>query len=207
MNTRSALVREVGFDTLNVASAAANAARLRSTGLTFAMVYVEKASRAMVLDLLQNQIDVCFLSEARVRGWSAETGAQDGQRAAAAMLALGVPANVSLGCDMEAGVPDEPTAIAYANGWYQAARVEGLAVEAPDLYVGADSGFVSADNLYYRVDFRRYHRSGSIVPNISVRNYCCYQLTPFDQVVMSVQLDYDVMQVDAKGGTLTLLTL
>lgn len=207
MNTRSALVREVGFDTLDAAGAAANAARLRSTDLVFAMIYVESATRTIVQDLLAAGVDVCFLSEARTGGWSAGTGAKDGRAAAAAMLALGVPGNVSLGCDMEAGVPDEPTAIAYANAWYAAAVSEGLGPYAPDLYVGEGSGFTNSDNLYHLVHFKRYHRSGSIVPNVSVRNYCCYQLTPFDQIVMNVELDFDVMQTDAKGGTLTLLTL
>jgi hypothetical protein len=207
MNTRSALVREVGFDALDAAGAAANAAKLRSTGLVFAMIYVERATKSIVQELLANQIDVCFLSEARISGWSKESGVQDGQRAASAMLSLGVPGDVSLGCDMEAGVPDESTAIEYANSFYGGALQEGLQPDAPDLYVGSGSGFVSADSLYHLVKFRRYHRSGSIVPNVSVRNYCCYQLSPLDQVVMGVQLDFDVMQVDDKGGTLTLLTL
>jgi hypothetical protein len=207
MNTRSALVREIGFDTLDAAGAAANAAKLRSTGLVFAMIYVERATKAIVQELLANQIDVCFLSEARVSGWSKDSGERDGQRAATLMLDLGVPGSVSLGCDMEAGVPDEPTAIEYANAFYAAAVAEGLSPYAPDLYVGAGSGFVSADSLYHLVNFHRYHRSGSIVPNVSVRNYCCYQLSPLDQVVMGVQIDFDVTQVDAKGGTLTFLTL
>lgn len=207
MNTRSALVREVGFDALDAAGAAANAAKLRATGLTFALIYVERATVAIVQSLLQAQIDVGFLSEARVSGWSAATGAQDGARAAKAMLSLGVPIRTSLGCDMEAGVPDEQTAIAYANGWYGAALGQGLFADAPDLYVGEGSGFVSADNLFHAVAFKRYHRSGSIVPNVSERNYCCYQLTPFDQVVAGVELDFNVTQVDALGGTLTFLTL
>jgi Domain of unknown function (DUF1906) len=207
MNTRSALVREVGFDTLDATGAATNAAKLQLTGLAFAMIYVERATRAIVQQLLANRVDVCFLSEARIEGWSRSTGTQDGQRAAAAMLSLGVPGHVSLGCDMEAGVPDEPTAVDYANAWYSAAVKEGLGIDAPDLYVGAGSGFVSADSLYHQINFRRYHRSGSIVPNVSVRNYCCYQLTPFDQVLMGVQIDFNVMQVDDMGGTLTLLTL
>jgi hypothetical protein len=207
VNTRNALVREVGFDTLDAAGAAANAGKLQSTGLGFAMIYVERATRAIIQELLQNQIDVCFLSEARISGWSSQTGTEDGKQAAAAMLALGVPGNVSLGCDMEGGVPDEPTAIIYANAWYSAAVAEGLALEAPDLYVGEGSGFVSGYNLHQLVEFERYHRSASIVPNVPGRNYCCLQLNPLDQVVMNVELDYDVMQVDAKGGTLTLLTL
>jgi hypothetical protein len=207
MNTRSALVREVGFDTLDAQGAAANAAKLQTTGLAFAMLYIERATKAIVQELLGNRLDLCFLSEARIEGWSAATGAEDGKRAAAAMLALGVPGNVSLGCDMEAGVPDEKTAIEYANQWYAGALSEGLGPNAPDLYVGAGSGFVSEDSLYYLVKFHRYHRSASIVPNVSVRNYCCYQLAPPDQILMGVRLDFDVTQVDAKGGTLTFLTL
>jgi hypothetical protein len=206
MNIRSALIGEVGFDTLDAEGAAANAAKLRSVGFVFAMIYVERATRAIVQELLSNQVDVCFLSEARTGAWSKQTGQRDGRLAASALLSLGVPGNVSLGCDMEAGVPDEPTAIEYANGWYEACTSEGIGLYAPDLYVGEGSGFVSSDNLYNLVKFHRYHRSGSIVPNVSVRNYCCYQLTPLDQVVMGVRIDRDVTQVDAKGGTLTFLT-
>lgn len=207
MNTRTALVREVGFDTLDAAGAAANAAKLRATGLTFAMIYVEKATKAIVQELLANQIDVCFLSEARIEGWSEATGQQDGARAAKAMLALGVPGAVSLGCDMEAGVPDEPTAIAYGNGWYRAGIGKGLGVDAPDLYVGADSGFVSSENLYAKIAFRRYHKSFSNVITPATRGYCMLQLWPGDQVVMGVQLDFDVAQQDWRGGSLTFLTL
>jgi hypothetical protein len=207
MNTRAALVREVGFDTLDALGAADHAGQLRATGLTFAMIYVEKTTKRIVQVLLQAGIDVCFLSEARIAEWSADSGAEDGKRAASLMLSLGVPGAVSLGCDMEAGVPDEPTAVAYANSWYNAAVSEGLGVDAPDLYVGAGSGFVSSDVLYEKVHFRRYFRSESIVPNVSVRDYCCYQLFPGNQELFGVETDFDVTQHDKLGGTLTFLTL
>lgn len=207
MNTRSALLREVGFDALDALGAATKAGQLRSTGLTFGMIYVERATKAIVQSLLQAQIDLCFLSEARVSGWSEATGAEDGARAAGRMLALGVPGAVSLGCDMESGVPDEAVAISYANGWYKAALSTGLGPDAPDLYVGAGSGFLSPETLFHEVGFRRYHRSFSEVPNVAVRGYACLQLFPGDQTLFGVQIDYDVAQKDYLGGTLTFLTL
>jgi hypothetical protein len=206
VNTRSAVVGEIGFDALDTIGAANNAAQLRSVGLTFALVYVERATPAIVAKLLQERIDVAFLSVARIQDWSAQTGAEDGKRAASKMLALGVPGAVSLGCDLEAGVPDEPTAVAYSNGWYDAARAEGLEPMSPDLYVGAGSGFVSSATLFHAVAFQRYHRSLSQVPNVDVRGYCCLQLYPGNQEVFGVEIDYDVAQQDYKGGTLTFLT-
>jgi len=207
VNTRNAIVGELGFDTLDAAGAAANADGLRSTGLLFAMIYVERSTPEIVHKLLEARLDVCFLSQARVSGWSATAGALDGKRAAQRLLALGVPPDVSLGCDLEAGVPDEPTAIAYVNAWYDSAITEGLHADAPDLYVGAGSGFLSPDSLFHKVAFRRYHRSMSIVPNVTERGYCCLQLFPGDQSLFGVAIDFDVMQQDYFGGTLTLITL
>ena len=60
--------------------------------------------------------------------------------------------------------------------------------------------------LYHSVDFTRYHRSLSEVPNVDERGYCCMQLFPGNQTLFGVEIDYDVMQHDWKGGTLTLLT-
>lgn len=207
MNTRSALIREVGIDTLDALGAANKAGAFKGTGLSFAMIYVERATPAIVWSFLQAQVDLCFVSEARVSGWSAAAGEEDGKRAAAKLLSLGVPGAVSLGCDMEGGVPDEPTAIAYANGWYSAARAEGLGEDAPDLYVGSGSGFSSPQTLFHKIGFRRYHRSLSIVPNVDERDYCCLQLFPGNQMLFGVEVDFDVMQQDKLGGRLTLLTL
>jgi hypothetical protein len=209
VQTRSTRIREVGIDTLDAAGVAANGAKLRAEGLSFAMIYVERATPAIVQAILAADLALAFLSEARVSGWSAASGTIDGKLAASRMLALGVPPSVSLGCDMESGVPgvpDEATAVTYANAWYRAAIAEGMHADAPDLYVGYGSGFVTPKVLYEKIAFRRYHKSLSDVITPERRGYCMMQLFPGDQMIAGVLVDFDVAQEDFFQDTLTLLT-
>jgi hypothetical protein len=134
---------------------------------------------------------------ARTSGWSAESGRADGAAAARNAIAAGIPSATTLWCDLEGGIPSAHIAVAYANGWHDAARAAGI--EEPGIYVGAGVP-LSERELYQELAFSRYWRSLSQVPNVDVRGYQMLQLFPDDQVVEGVQIDVDVIQSDYLGG-------
>jgi hypothetical protein len=135
---------------------------------------------------------------ARVRDWSADTGRADGARVASKALAAGFPTAATLWCDQEAGVPDQPTAVACATAWWQGAT--GAGAEDPGLYVGDGCGFENGAALHTHIPFRRYWRSMSQVPNVAGRGYQVLQLYPPNEVVAGVRIDQDIIQSDYEGG-------
>jgi hypothetical protein len=130
---------------------------------------------------------------ARTRGWSAESGRADGAAAARNALAVGVPPEATLWCDLEGRIHGAEAAIAYATNWHAAATEGGIA--DPGLYVGAGVPLTS-EQLFHDLPFRRYWRSLSQVPNVDVRGYQLIQLFPDDVVVAGVRVDLDVTQSD-----------
>jgi hypothetical protein len=160
--------------------------------------YVENFSVSEFERLTKAGLGVMLTGFARTHVWSAETGAEDGQRIAAAALALGFPAEATLWDDLEDGVPSEILAGAYATAWWLAAVREGS--RDPGIYVGAGSGFEDPTALHKAVPFRRYWRSFSEVPNVAVRGYQMIQLFPPNQLVGGVRIDMNVVQSDYLGG-------
>jgi hypothetical protein len=200
MITRLGRPGEIGFDTLMPITDEMIPA-LKSEGFSFAIRTLETLSVEEVARLTTAGLGVAWYGAARVKDWSAATGSEDGARCAKrARDILGLPPETSGSCDMEGEVPGEAEAVAYANGWYNAALLEGMAVEAPILYRGAGSGFIEPATLFHRIAFRRYWRSMSEVPNVAVRGDCMIQLFPPNRRIGGAIIDIDVVQSDYMEG-------
>jgi hypothetical protein len=191
--------RIVGFDTVAKLTGP-TARRLASAGLSFAGRYVAlRAPGAGDLDASELEevtnagLGVMPIQYARTGGWSADSGRTDGAAAARNALAVGVPPEATLWCDLEGRIPGAEAAIAYATNWHAAATEAGIA--DPGLYVGAGIPLTS-EQLFHDLPFRRYWRSLSQVPNVDVRGYQLIQLFPDDVVVAGVRVDLDVVQSD-----------
>jgi hypothetical protein len=196
-STRVGRPGERGFDTIEIISAAA-AKALAASGFSFAVRYAETITRGELEALTGAGLGVMLAGYARVRDWSADTGRADGARVASKALAAGFPVAATLWCDQEGGVPDQPTAVAYATAWWRGAT--GAGSEDPGLYVGDGAGFDSGLALHTLIPFRRYWRSMSQVPNVAGRGYQVLQLYPPDQMVAGVRVDLDIIQSDYQGG-------
>jgi hypothetical protein len=190
--------RIVGFDTI-VKLTRADVTRLASTGLSFACRYVGLGAPGAadldageVRDITDAGLGVMPVQYARTARWNASTGQADGESAARRTIAIGLPPEVTVWCDLEGRIPLDAV-IEYAAGWYEGATNAG--VRDPGLYVGAGVPLTSAQ-LFHDLPFRRYWRSLSQVPNVDVRGYQLLQLFPDDLTISGVRVDLDVVQSD-----------
>jgi len=128
---------------------------------------------------------------------TAALGAKDGCAAAENALGAGLPAGVSVFCDLE-GVDETAAAAdvwAYCNGWCGAVQRAGY---VPGIYVGADCG-LDAVGLT-ELDCRLFWRSCSKVPT-PAQGYQMTQ-TPCDVVRGANGTQVDENRVSATPGTL-----
>lgn len=119
------------------------------------------------------------------------------------------PQHVTVWCDLEGvavGAPAEQV-IAFCKNWYAAVRGAGY---EPGLYVGYGSG-LNASDLYYKLPFKRYwgaynlnHPDEPAVRGLQMKQR---PYPPAEKRVPGItfQYDEDVIWLDAKGGTPTLL--
>jgi hypothetical protein len=111
-------------------------------------------------------------------GWlpTVALGTAYGAIAAQEASVVGYPRGCILWCDLEGVQPDADVrdVIGFCNAWYDAVRVVGYDA---GLYVGWRSG-LSADELYYKLKFRRYWSGYNLDDDKkpSVRGVCMEQL-------------------------------
>jgi hypothetical protein len=129
-----------------------------------------------------------------------DEGTSAGAAAAHNAQLLGIPAQVTLWCDLEWTpdmVPDPGATKAYANAWFDAVRAAGY---EPGVYVGPNVP-LSADELYQSLKFTHYWKSAARVPWPPSRGYQIlqgYSLKQFD-----LAIDPDLVVLDAQEDTFT----
>lgn len=199
----------IGFDT-DTALTATTAAQLKAAGFAFAVRYLSRTSPQNPGDLsapeaeliLAAGLGLMLVQHCPRSGWlpSAERGLGCGQAAVGNAQAIGVPAGVSIGYDLEevAAYATAADTLDDANEWQAA-----TAAWSPMLYVGANQP-LSGDDLYWRWRGRLYWRSASTVPDVPYRGYAMRQaLMP--SPVDGVAIDRNVVTGDAFGGVPSLL--
>jgi hypothetical protein len=197
--------RILGFDTTYKIDE--QHAQALSSLFAFACRYVNLTEKPHPLALDRAEVDllarapmgIFTVQFARTHGWNTQAGRADGAAAARNHLALGLPADSTLSCDLEGNFSSAQQAVDYAGSWYQSTLAEGIDVDATQIYIGAGVPLTSGE-LYQRLRFRGYWRSGSEVPDIARRGYRMIQLRPLDQVIAGVRVDLDVVQTDNLGG-------
>jgi hypothetical protein len=199
--------RIVGFD-IDRRLSADECSRLYLAGFAFGARYVglhssgisaEDLDAAEVARITDSGLALLTVQHARSSGWSESTGRSDGGAAARNHLALGLPFDQTVSCDLEAGpvALSRQQAIDYGGGWFEEARREGCS----DLQVYIGDGVpLSSSELFHKLAFTLYWKSASAVPDVYERGYGMVQLWPFGQVVSGVALDIDVIGSDHLGG-------
>jgi Domain of unknown function (DUF1906) len=138
---------------------------------------------------------------------SGAKGMQNGKTAVTEARGIGLPAGVSVACDLEgvaAGV-SPATIIDYLKQWYAPVKDAGF---LPVLYVGWHCG-LSADELYHNLPFQRYWSSYNLNSDQfpSVRGVCLEQHAAGDGETPAgiAQIDTDRADVDTLGGRISVL--
>jgi hypothetical protein len=196
--------RVLGFDT-DTKLTARTAGNLALAGFSFGKRYVGleighapgDLDAVEVGEMTDAGLSVMSVQHGRAAGWSQATGASDGQAAAVNHLATGLPADVTLSCDLEGEPMSVQQAIDYGGAWYGRATAEGCS--SLELYVGAGVP-LTGGGLYHSLPFTLYWKSGSDVPDVWRRGYATIQLSPFDQLIAGVDLDLDVIGSDRLGN-------
>jgi Rv2525c-like, glycoside hydrolase-like domain len=194
-----------GFDT-DTPLTATTALAFVTAGFGFAIRYLPLDSQdlsgvltyAEAVDILENGLALMAVQHVMEPPWKpcASLGQQYGSYAAAYAGTVGFPSGVCIWLDLE-GVEtgtDPSNVIDYCNAWYQAVKAAGY---IPGIYVGYDS-ILSGDQLYQDLSFQYYWKSGSKVPDVSVRGYCMLQNSA-SAVLCGVSYDRDDVQSDNLG--------
>jgi len=197
--------RILGFDMLEKLDDAT--ARVFATLFAYGMRYVDLVEGTTALTLDPDELDVFARAQiplvtcqfARTHGWSLAMGRNDGAAAARNHLALALPGDGSLTCDLEGKIASAQQAIDYGSAWFEASTSEGMDPQAVQLYVGEGIPLTGVQ-LENDLPFHGYCRSGSDVPDVFRRGYRMIQLRPLDQVVASRNVDLQVIQTDYEGG-------
>jgi hypothetical protein len=140
---------------------------------------------------------------------AATLGTAYGATAASECQKVGIPAGVTVWCDLEGVAPGTtaPAVIAYCNNWH--AEVAAADYQ-PGLYVGWHCG-LSAVQLYRNLRFSRYWSGYNLDADKmpAVRGVCMRQFTAKESDLINgfttQTMDVDVIHADAAGGTPSLL--
>ena len=189
-------------------------AKFRSQGYQFCLRYISRKAEDKrdlceeeVRYILEGGLALMPVQHVLKEGWlpSEELGREYGEAAGRNAKNVGFPDGVCVWCDLE-GVkqPDKSLSkeelrervIAYCNAWYDAVDKAGY---APGLYVGAKCG-LSSKELYYKLRFSHYWKSGSKVPDVAVRGYQMIQ-SCLDIQENGIGIDRNATQTDNKGDT------
>lgn len=152
-----------GFDAdATIAASAANA--FRAHGYRFCVRYVRRdkhhpadltaGEASMLLDAGLGLMLVQYVESENSWQPSADKGSANGSTAASEVEKLGVPAGVTIWCDLEGVDPSTPaeTVIDYCNRWHAAVAEAGF---VPGLYVGYHAG-LNPTQLYRSLRFTHY---------------------------------------------------
>lgn len=202
-----------GFDANSKITADA-ARALRAHGYAFAVRYVRRSavhsydlSKAEVDTILGAGLGLMIVQHVAPEDWvpTPTMGDLYGHIAAQETLKLGIPAGVTVWCDLEGVKSGTPHAdvIGFCNAWYAAVKAAGF---DPGLYVGFGAG-LTAEELYRTLHFKRYWGAYNLnadgVP--AVRGLQMRQLVAKASDLIpgftNQNLDVDVIKADALGGT------
>ncbi|MXO58228.1 DUF1906 domain-containing protein [Altererythrobacter salegens] len=196
----------VGFD-CNTRLTAAKAQAFKAAGFKYAVRYVSRLATNGTSDinsaelkaLLDAGLAVMPVQHVAASGWKpdAALGKSYGENAAKHIAAAGFPTGTTAWLDLEevssSSAPDD--VIAYCNAWSVAVSAAGY---QPGIYVGVNPG-LTPKQLYWKLKFKRYWKSGSNVPPISERGWCMVQTILPHDVVAGIEIDRDVIHPDAFG--------
>lgn len=197
----------IGFDA-NTKITKSSAKALANAGMTFAVRYVSRNTKNASKDLDASETDIILdaglalmaVQHVESEGWTPTRtlGATYGANAAAHAAAAALPKGVSVFLDLEGVGSGAPTAdiLDYCNAWYEKVAAAGY---FPGIYVGANCG-LDGDDLFYRLKFKSYWKSGSKVPDIPVRGYSMLQTIKPGEKVGGVEIDRNVIVTDSLGG-------
>lgn len=194
-----------GFDT-NIVVTPEVARKFAVDGYRFCVRYVSHdpaeghtdISRDEAADILGANLALMVVQHVRRSGWTptAALGSSDGALAAAHVADIGAPPGLTVWTDVEGLTADTPAAdiIAYANAWYTAVAAAGY---TPGLYVGTYR--LTSSQLYYKLKFRNYWKSGMAVADVYKRGYQMIQQSPGNVAMNGINIDNDVIQADDLG--------
>lgn len=186
---------------------AASAAGLKNAGYAFAIRYVSRSTPEPGGDLTNREAAIILnaglalmaVQHVRVSGWypSASLGSSDGAACAANCRSIGLPAGVSVWCDLEGVSTSAGTqsVVDYCNSWERAVTNAGYKA---GLYVGANCG-LSGYQLYRDLTFQYYWKSMSNVPVVENTGYQMVQSAT--TTAAGTRIDPDTVRTDGSGNT------
>ncbi len=124
-------------------------------------------------------------------------GTQKGSSASANARTLGIPAGVTLWCDLEwngAAPSSDADVLAYLNAWAKPIVEAGY---RPGLYVGPNVPLTGEQLFHDLPQFRHYWKAASKVPWVEKRGFQVMQSLRLK--TNDVDVDADVIVYDAKG--------
>lgn len=143
-----------------------------------------------------------YESTAKGKKFSRAYGEKAGEAAATNARNLGIPAGVTLWCDLEFCADATPDMIAdYLDGWSHKVVTVSPGYSA-GLYVGSNlgsqaTGYMTGAALYKRPRFRAYWRAASIIPQIPNRGWTVIQGCPIK--LFGLDLDQDMIALDHRA--------
>src|SRR5689334_15618159 len=205
-----------GLD-VNRPIAASEAAALVGHGYQFAVRYVRRKDKHSydlsvkeANAILASGLGLMVVQHVAPEGWkpTANLGSTYGNTAAAEATRIGVPAGVTVWCDLE-GVSSTASAkavIDFCNRWHSKVAAAGF---VPGLYVGFGAG-LDADQLYWSLRYTHYWGAYNVGPidGPTKRGFQMKQrvanaadrITGFD-----ADFQVDDVHADALGGLPTML--
>jgi hypothetical protein len=205
-----------GFDANRTISPAV-AAAFRAHGYRFCVRYVRRKPKhsydltaAEASAILAADLGLMVVQHVAEPGWrpDVELGMQYGYTAASEVHRVGVPAGVTVWCDLEGvgGTADPGDVIDYCNAWHQEVAAGGF---VPGLYVG-DSPGLTARQLYAALKFTHYWGAYNLNRDQepATRGLQMKQTVPSPQQRVpgySFEFQVDGIRTDALGGRPTLL--
>lgn len=198
-------VGSLGIDTATTLTAK-NCLDLKAAGIKFVIRYLPELDQPEIDAIFAAGLGLMLVAHVRYPGWqpSMALGAADAERVARRAVALGIPPNALIWCDLEGMSGSSDDTVNYTNAW---AKMLSTFHFIPGVYVGAGIPLDSMD-LYRRLNVAHYWRSQSAVPTPVVRSYQLYQLfsMPTGSLKLcGVEVDLDVSQHDYKGGCPTMI--
>jgi len=181
---------------------------LFSQGFRFCVRYISRSGSEGDGDLTSAEADIILSAGLALmpaqhvgQNWvpSQQLGRQNGANAVVNARNVGFPAGVNVWLDLEglsAGTA-KGDVIDYCNAWFEEVAAAGFET---GIYVGSGC-ILEAEDLYWRLKTTHYWKSGSKVPNIPNRGYQMTQKIIRGDKIGKVEIDRNVTQTDAFGGT------
>jgi hypothetical protein len=189
-----------GVDTITPFTAALGA-QFKAAGYSFVVRYLGAIASGEVNAILEAGLGLLAVGYSRRPGWqpTAAEGASDGAAAVLHAQQAGLPAGMSLYCDLEgpASTTTASDCVAYVNAWAKPIQAAGYVA---GLYVGYAIP-LTPQQLYQDLLVTAYWRSCSQVQDVAVRGYQMIQQIPGNQTVLGIKVDIDVIQADKNGDT------